>query len=171
MTGIRATPGFVFRGNDMGDEWNHSDDELAFHAYWTLYRFAFTEDLRRIYATAIEDHWEAEKLERNPLWSFVLAATGTPQHDLAGAVWTLQNFPLDLVDWTIRNSGRRDLTPKPANFRRQETEELLPPDERPIMRWNGNPFVLDGGNGGLRELAGDEFLLPYWMGRYLRVIE
>jgi len=39
------------------------------------------------------------------------------------------------------------------------------------MRWNGNPFVLDGGNGGLTELAGDEFLLPYWMARHLKLIE
>ena len=39
------------------------------------------------------------------------------------------------------------------------------------MRWNGNPFALDSGSGGHLELAGDEFLLPYWMGRYLKVIE
>ncbi|HOA59818.1 MAG: hypothetical protein KA191_00125 [Verrucomicrobia bacterium] len=171
MALIRPTPGFVFRGHDMGDAWNHSDDELAFYTYWVLYRFAFTEDLRRLYAAAIQDHWEIEKIERNPLWNFVLAATGADPFDIAGALWTLRNFPIDLVDWTVRNSGRQDLTRRPANFRGQDTEELLPPDERPIMRWNGNPFVLDGGNGGLRELAGDEFLLPYWMGRYLRLIE
>jgi hypothetical protein len=39
------------------------------------------------------------------------------------------------------------------------------------MRWNGNPFQIDGGDGGQHELAGDEFLLPYWMGRYLRIIQ
>jgi len=171
MAHIRATPGYVFRGHDMGDEWNHSDDELAFHAYWTLVRFAFNEDLRRQYAAAVRDHWEIEKIERNPLWNFVLAGTGAAEYDVAGALWTLRNFPLDLVDWTIRNSGRGDLTRRPANFRGQETDQLLPPDERPIQRWNGNPFVLDGGVGGLRELAGDEFLLPYWMGRYLNIIE
>jgi hypothetical protein len=39
------------------------------------------------------------------------------------------------------------------------------------MRWNGNPFILDGGVDGRGELAGDEFLLPYWMARYLKIIE
>jgi len=48
--------------------------------------------------------------------------------------------------------------------------ELLPPGERRMSRWNGHPFVLDGGDAGQTEFAGDEFLLPYWMGRYLKLI-
>ena len=59
----------------------------------------------------------------------------------------------------------------PENFRHQQLAELLPPSERHLMRWNGHPFTLDGGDGGRTELAGDEFLLPYWMGRYLKIIE
>jgi hypothetical protein len=171
MTNIRLTPGYSFQGNVMGDEWNHSDDELAFFTYWTLLRYAFTDDLRRRYAAAIRDHWELEKVERNPVWNFVYSTTGAPLFDAEGAVWTLQSFPLDLISWTIDNSHRRDLTPRAPNFRRQAVEELLPADERPVMRWNGNPFQIDGGDGGQHELAGDEFLLPYWMGRYLRIIQ
>jgi hypothetical protein len=34
------------------------------------------------------------------------------------------------------------------------------------MKWNGNPFIVDGGNGGRGEDDGAFFLLPYWMGRY-----
>jgi len=33
------------------------------------------------------------------------------------------------------------------------------------MKWNGNPFIVDGGNGGYSEDDGAFFLLPYWMGR------
>lgn len=170
MAAIRPTPGFVFHGNDMGNEWNHSDDLLAFVNSWTLCRTAFTEELRAAYADSVRDHWQIEQRERNPLFAFILAMTGTPQFDLEGALWTLRNYPLDLVTWTIHNSTRRDLARLPPNFRQEETEELLPPDERPVMRWNGNPFRLDGGDGGHTELAGDEFLLPYWMGRYLGLI-
>jgi hypothetical protein len=39
-----------------------------------------------------------------------------------------------------------------------------------MTRWNSQPFILDGGHDGRTELAGDEFLLPYWMGRYLKLI-
>jgi hypothetical protein len=155
----------------MGDEWNHSDDLLAFVTYWVLHRYAFNDELRAQYAAAIRDHWEMEKVERCPLWNFVYSLTRANDFDSTGALWTLRRFPLDLIDWTVANSHRQDLTRLPDNFRHQQSVELLPPGERPIMRWNGNPFVLDGGNGGHVELAGDEFLLPYWMARYLRILE
>ncbi len=171
MTKIAATPGYIHLGNDMGSEWNHSDDLLAFVTYWVLYRYAFNDELRAQYAAAIKDHWDIEKIERCPLWNFIYAATSAKEFDSAGAVWTLREFPLELIDWTIQNSHRQDLTRLPENFRQQQSVELLPPDERRIMRWNGNPFALDSGSGGHLELAGDEFLLPYWMGRYLKVIE
>ncbi|HYH57059.1 MAG TPA: hypothetical protein VD772_10630, partial [Anseongella sp.] len=90
--------------------------------------------------------------------------------DEASAFWHLQEFPMDLVRWTVRNSHRKDLVLLEPNFREQLTSELLPPGERPVHRHNANPFRLDGGEEGRSELAGDEFLLPYWMGRYLKVI-
>lgn len=170
MANIQATPGHVFQGNDMGDSWNHSDDLLAFVNYWTLCRYALTDHLRRQFAASVRDHWDLERIERNPLWSFVLASTGDREGDLLGALWTLRSFPLDLVTWDVRNSYRLDIQRLQPNFRGQETQSLLPPGERPMMRWNGNPFRLDGGDGGHTELAGDEYLLPYWMGRYLGII-
>jgi hypothetical protein len=171
VTNIAYTAGYLHQGADLGTEWNHSDDLLGFDAYWVLHRFAFNDQLRAQYDAAIKDHWEIESAERCPLWNFIYASTGAYNFDLKGALWTLRKFPLDLVDWTVRNSQRQDIHRLPANFRHRESMELLPPDERRIMRWNGNPFTLDGGSGGLGELAGDEFLLPYWMARYLKIIK
>jgi hypothetical protein len=34
------------------------------------------------------------------------------------------------------------------------------------MKWNANPFQLDGGDEGLSEDDGAGFLLAYWLGRY-----
>jgi hypothetical protein len=172
MAKIDYTEGYIFQGrHDMGSGWNHSDDQLAFLTYWVLHRFAPTDDMKRQFAAAIGDHWRFERIERNPLWNFVYASTGAQVFDLEEALWTLREWPLDLVRWTVKNSHRQDLTFLPRNFRNQLVAELLPPGERPVMRWNANPFVIDGGHGGHAELAGDEFLLPYWMGRYLKVIE
>lgn len=171
MAKIAYTPGYKHQGIEMGNEWNHSDDLLGFVCYWTLYKYAFTDELRRKYAAAILDHWQIESAERNPMWSFVTAATGAGDTDIDGALWTLRGFPLDMIDWSVVNSHRGDITRKQPNFRHQQLEELLPPFERRITRWNSHPFVLDGGSGGRNELAGDEFLLPYWMGRYLKLIQ
>jgi len=170
MSKIAESPQ-IHQGIEMGSEWNHSDDLLGFDSYWVIYHFAFNDELKTKYAIAIKDHWEIEKVEGNPLWNFIYASTGTKEFDLEGALWTLRGFPLDMIDWTVSNSHRQDITRKKPNFRHQQLEELLPPYERRITRWNGQPFVLDGGSGGALELAGDEFLLPYWMGRYLKVID
>ena len=161
----------IHQGIQMGDVWNHSDDLLGFDSYWNLYRYAFNKDIRNVAQFAAKDHWEIEIEERNPLWTGFYVANGGKNPDVKNALWTLRRFPLDLIDWRVQNSHRLDITKLAPNFRGRELQELLPPSERVIMRWNGHPFVLDGGSGGHSELAGDEFLLPYWMVRYLKIID
>jgi hypothetical protein len=167
---IAHTTGYVHQGNDMGDEWNHSDDELAFFMYWPLVRFAFTEELRAKYRTVVEEHLEIEAAaERYPIWNFIAAACGVTNVDAAGAVWTLRGAPLDTIAWRITNSHRHDITKLPPNFMGREMKELLPPGERLIARINTQPFILDQGDDAT-DFPGDEFLLGYWMGRYVGAI-
>jgi len=158
-------------GIDLTTEWNHSDDELAFLSYWILYRYAFNDELRAKYRETIKGHWQAERPEKNPLWNFIYADTGAEEFDLAESIWSLREFPLDMISWTVRNSARQDLQFLESNFREQTTQDVLPPDERPMSKYNGNAFRLDGGSGGRREFSGDIYLLPYWMGRYLGIIQ
>ncbi|MBN2375524.1 MAG: hypothetical protein JXD22_03930 [Sedimentisphaerales bacterium] len=158
-------------GIDLSTEWNHSDDELAFLSYWNLYRYAFTDELREKYRRVIREHWEIERPEKNPLWSFIYAMTGAAAYDLDEAIWYLKEMPLDFVGWRVKNSHRKDLEFIKGNFRNQTTTKVLPPDERSISKYNGNAFRLDGGEGGLREFSGDIYLFPYWMGRYVGVIK
>jgi len=47
----------------------------------------------------------------------------------------------------------------------------LPADERPLGKWNSNPYRLDSSGEGRSEDDGAYFLLPYWMGRYYGFIE
>ncbi|MCU0338568.1 MAG: hypothetical protein MUE30_01690 [Spirosomaceae bacterium] len=156
----------------LSDAWNHSDDEMYYMGYWGLYRYAFNDSLQKIYKATIIDHWQAERPEKEGLWNVFTALTGTPQFDLKEAVWYLQEHPLDLIDWNVANSHRRDIEKIGPNFRNQTTKEVLPPDERPIQRHNANMFALDRtrGNGISEHSAGDIWLLPYWMGRWLGVI-
>jgi hypothetical protein len=156
----------------LSDGWNHSDDEMYFVGYWGLYRYALNDTLKQKFKAAILDHWQAERPEKEAAWDIFTAITGVRQFDLDEAVWYLRDYPLDLIDWKVTNSERRDLDYLPRNFRGQTVTEVLPPDELPINRHNANRFELDGGdeNGGAEYSAGDIWLLPYWMGRYLQVI-
>jgi len=155
----------------LSNGWNHSDDEMYFCGYWGLYRYALNDTLKAKYKEAIIDHWEIERPEKEGAWN-IFTAMVCSEFDLDEAIWYLQEHPLDMINWGIINSHRKDIEFIEPNFRRQTIREVLPPDERPVQRHNGNMFNLDrkGGNGNGELSAGDIWLLPYWMGRYLGVI-
>lgn len=155
----------------LSESWNHSDDEMYYCGYWGLYRYAFTDQLKAMYRDAIIDHWEAERPEKEGLWNIMTALVGDENYDFGEAVWYLQKYPLDLVDWTVLNSHRKDIEPVGPNFREQTITEVLPASELRISRHNANRFDLDSRGEGREEFsAGDIWLLPYWIGRYLNVI-
>lgn len=174
MSNIKFTSGFQHAGIKMGEDWNHSDDEMAFLTYWVLYHYAFDDTLKQEYAKMIHDHWEIEKPERNALWNLLTYGT-SGDIDLESTLWYLQGFPKDCNRYVVKNSHRKDLEflPKDVhkNFREQTTTELIPKNERTLNRHNNNEFLIDGGRGAHNRLTGDEFLLPYWMARYLNVVK
>ena len=135
-----------------------------------LYPYAFNDTLKEEYQLAIKDHWEAERSEKNPLWNFCYAMTGAKEFDLEESIWTLKEWPLDMIQYEVKNSHRKDLTFLEPGFWGQTTSEILPPDERPELKHNRSWFKLDAPDRRSELSAGDTFLLPYWMGRYLGVI-
>jgi hypothetical protein len=154
----------------LSAEWNHSDDEMYFLAYWGLYPYAFNDSLKEYYRMAIRDHWEWERPEKNALWNFCYAMTGAEEFDLQESIWHLKEFPLDMIQFAVQNSHRKDIELIEANFWGQTTARVLPPDERPELKHNRSLFKLDAGDRQSELSAGDTFLLPYWMGRFLGVI-
>ncbi len=154
----------------LSAEWNHSDDEMYFLAYWSLYPYAFNDSLKLIYRQAIKDHWWWERPEKNALWNFCYAMTGATDFDLEVSIWHLKEFPLDMVQFATTNSHRRDIEFVEPNFWGQTITEVLPPDERPELKHNRNLFTMDADDRQSELSAGDTFLLPYWMGRFLGVI-
>ena len=154
----------------LSAEWNHSDDEMYFLGYWGLYPYAFNDTLKTHFQEAIKDHWQWERREKNALWNFCYAMTGASDFDLDESIWHLKEFPLDMIQFAATNSHRKDIEFVEPNFWGQTTSEVLPPDERPELKHNRNLFTLDAGDRQSELSAGDTFLLPYWMGRFLGVI-
>ncbi len=156
---------------ELSDQWNHSDDEMYYCGYWGLYRYALNDTLKAKYKEAIIDHWEIERPEKEGLWNIMTAIAEKPEIDLNEAVWYLQEYPLDLINWSVKNSQRKDIEFSSPNFRHQTIKEVLSPKELPVTRHNANRFQLDENSRGSSEnSAGDIWLLPYWIGRYLGVI-
>jgi hypothetical protein len=152
---------------------NHSDDELAFLSYYPLLRYETEPHRRALYLASLERSWQIEQPERCPLWNVIYGALTSQPCDLGAASATLREIPLDLRHWEVRNSQRPDveIDPDSGRFKELQARTPLPADECPMMKWNGNPYRLDGGDGGRMEEDGTFFLLPYWMARYHGLFE
>ncbi len=168
---------------------NHSDDELAFLAYYPLLMYERDPHLREVYLASLERSWQIERPERSPFLNYIYAAGRQashwpkPQqrppeafvdgkdydHDACRA-W-FYDVPLDTISWSTKNSDRRDIARQSFQSRanHQLAVDVLPPSERRVMKWNGDPYELDGGSGGLERDDGTFILLPYWMGVYHRL--
>jgi hypothetical protein len=154
---------------ELREEINYSDEELAMLSFYPFFRYEKDPSMQK----GLDQWWANCRREKNPLWTYIYRV-GRPEGkvDLEGAVKTLERIPMDLISWKVVNSDRRDVVMEKALDRANERQARtwLPPDERPVMKWNGNPFVVDGGNGGFSEDDGAFFLLPYWMGRFMGVV-
>jgi len=151
---------------------NHSDDELAFLSYYPLLAYERDPARLEVYRESLERSWQIERPERNPLWNVIYAAgSGAAEYDRDAALRTLREIPMDMIQWSVRNSHRRDVPVDPLadRFKRRQALIVLPYDELPMSKWNGNPYTLDGGDGGRHEDDGAYFLLPYWMAVYHRL--
>jgi len=146
---------------------NHSDDELAFLAYYPLMLYEDDPSLRTIYLQSIERSWQIERPERSPFFNFVYGAATGADFDLEESVEELRGMSPDLLDWPVANSHRSDVQ---ARLDKGEVF-TLPFENRNMRRWNANPYRLDWGGGGTNEGDGAYFLMPYWMGRYHGFIE
>jgi len=160
---------WLTRLKEFRTEMNYSDEELAMLPYYCVFRYEKDPALLKAFRKGMDEWWKNIQREANPLWTFIYL-TGQPEArvDLPAAVWTLHRMPMDTIHWTVKNSHRTDVAWAAGadRFGRREALTLLPPDERPVMKWNGNPFVVNGGAGGNGEDDGAAFLLPYWMGRH-----
>ncbi len=169
---------------------NHSDDELAFVAYYPFLQYERNESLRRIYLASLERSWQIERPEGSPLFNFIYAASQQAsrwtdpskrppaamvepgRYDRDACLAWFRDVPVDTIRWVVRNSDRRDLVRGGVNrFRQLQSAEVLPMSERMMLRWNADPYELDYSGDGRERGDGTFILLPYWMGEYHRFLE
>ncbi len=147
---------------------NHSDDELAYLPYCTLFRYANDPELLPFYEKSMQRSWNVEQADRIPIWNIIASSALKKDCDLNIALEELQQIPMDLITWRMENSQRWDL-PKDQlvdRFGKAQAIRPIPTPERGISKWNYNTYQYDAGSNGSSEDDGAYFLLPYWMGRY-----
>ena len=151
---------------------NHSDDELAFLPNYTLLRYANDPKLLQTYLKSTQRSWKVEQPDRIPLWNIISTVALKKDCDLKIALEELQLIPMDLITWRMENSHRWDLPQDQLSDRFGKAQAIrpIPTPERGVSKWNSNTYIYDSGSDGYGEDDGAFFLLPYWMGRYHRLL-
>jgi hypothetical protein len=118
------------------------------------------------------DIWMAHrKNDKNPLINFLYCYARNKKVELKTSIEFLIDTPLDLVDWNIDHTKREDikLVHSPV-LDDLEVNELPPASIRGTVRWDKNPWgAVSGSPATEREPV--FWLYPYWVGRYLKMIQ
>lgn len=150
----------------------HIDDNLAFLATLTFFRQESNEAIRSLILCGMEDHWEYERTERQPMFAVIHAALTGRDADIGEGIQSLREIPYDLINYPMENSKRNDLewdTEQAEWYEDPQVKYALPYDERNVHRPDGGAFQTDCPFG---RSANDPtiYLLPYWIGRYYGII-
>ena len=150
------------------DENNHSDNQLAYVAWYPILQLEWDPKVRHALHEAVRRHYRTLARERSSFFNFVTATIDADYVDIEGGIENLREIPTDRRGWRMQNSHRADVVfdPRVDRFGKRQLLEVLPADERGFGRWNGNPYIPDTGGDGREEDDGAAYLLPYWMARY-----
>jgi hypothetical protein len=147
------------------------DDELAFNCYGPLLRYAHDPYLRSIYLRSIERSWEVLRMQQVPFFNFMYGALTGNDCEVPEAVRNLREWPLELVNYSYRNSHRADLGPRPGYVPYARGTRAMSPRETDA-KWDVcSSIEYDGGQGGKGVTPPTRWLMDYWMGRYYGFIE
>jgi ligand-binding sensor domain-containing protein len=118
------------------------------------------------------EHWmERRRGDECPLFNFLYCYANKKREELNASINFLTDTPLDLVDWHIDHTKRADVlvVNKPV-LDDVQIDQLPPASMRMVVRWDKNPWAAAGGDPSM-EREPVFWLLPYWMGRYLKMIQ
>jgi hypothetical protein len=155
------------RAKTFNPAWRtHIDDELLAFAYPALFKYETDPKLRAIYRESLDAWFEGVKNDINPFFNYTYLLCTGEEHQRGDSLFFLRDCPLDLVDWTVDNTLREDLRiVRTPILEDRNLSRMLPPSERPVVRWDKNPWMAAWHGGGHTEWSPTFWLVAYWMGR------
>jgi len=147
------------------------DIYLALYVYAPLLSYEKEPLLLKEYQQHFDQWFEKNRITCSPFVNFTYNWLAGGQDELDNSIFFLKDAPLDLVDWQIDNGRREDLQVlREPILEELQVDQLRPPSEYRTLRWDRNPYAAISGNPA-QERDPVYWLLPYWMGRYLKLIE
>lgn len=152
---------------DTPSERTHINDELLSMVYPNLLTHLVFPSLKASAQISMQRWHKTCRRDHIPFYDFAYNRFSGKTVPLEGAVETLREWPLDMIEWTVDNSQRADVqidrTPGVEGIL---LTRLLPRSEMGLCMWDQEPYRAILGNEGQREDKPTDWLLAYWMGRY-----
>lgn len=165
----------VLKTKEISDRFqvNHDSDEMAALGFYNLIRYEDNEKLRdKYFLEGLRRLWNNDLPERNAEQIAIYGAFQKTDFALAPAIRALREIPLDLVNWSVNNSHRKDIEIdiNKGRFQELQSRQVLPYTEVRTMRWSFNMYALESADNAGTERDATFWLLPYWMMRYHGII-
>jgi hypothetical protein len=166
LAGLTALPLIVDAGDVRGSYFKFNLDAITFY---NLIRLETDKSLLAQYNAAYAVYWNAIKAHMNPHFNMIDRALNGPNatRDAQTAAYLNQFLERPRRDVYVSLEGRfpscisADQSCNPIPIPQRVTTDFL---------WQRSPFQLVGGGSGTIEGAGIDYILPYWMGRYYKVV-
>ncbi len=147
------------------------DETLNCYLFPLLLEYEKDPIIKKIYEKCMDEWYTLNKKAGCPLFDFMYVYTRHKKIDRAKDIEFLVDTPLDLVDWQIDHSAREDVNlVRAPSLEEIQVDQLPPASMRSTVRWDKNPWLAVSGNPHV-EREPVFWLLPYWMGRYLKLIK
>ena len=151
----------------------HIDDRLGYYTVLPFLCYETDPALRRCVMLATRRHFEYERREHCPIYTFITAMCTGGHTDLSEAVEVLEEYPVDMFSYETCNSIRPDMEQEErvAEFgERPHAKYAIPACERVADDLCYNPFQLDGCKRN-NIISPASWLLAYWFAKYYGMIE
>lgn len=174
----------------------HIDDQLNFANIYPLLKYTENAAQKEIFKMGLTHHWNYERVERSPWFNITYGALTDNSCDIENAAKSLSEMTLDLIRFPVYNSHRKDIvwdTEQEAMGIPAQLKYPLEYSARVPVYYDGNQFICDSGceefvnvdskvvnrtstlpgshgANGTRASMPYIYLLPYWMGRYYKLL-
>lgn len=147
------------------------DVVLQAYLYPILLHCEKDPELLSFYEKHMDSWMEKRAADKCPLVNFFYSYSRKKKVEQQASIDFLVDTPLDLVNWGVDHTKREDVQMVHAPVLDDlQVSELPPASIRAVVRWDKNPWAaINGQINSEREPV--FWLLPYWMGRYLKMIE
>jgi hypothetical protein len=158
--------------NSKNPAWQvYFDRTMEGYLFPILLKYEENPEYRKSYERLADEWMENQEEGENLINNFTYAFATGSRVNIPQSVGFLKDTPLDLVDWPVNHRLREDvqLVREPI-LEELQVEELPSASERATVRWDRNPWAaVEGNSQQVREPV--FWLWPYWMARYLGVIQ